>query len=66
MLREFLGKRASPSGKWIDSVVNRNLSVLMVEKMVNIISTLLENFLAEKDGARRGYAGFGELFAFVL
>ena len=48
MLCEFFRERSSSGSKWIDRIVYGDLSVLMVEKVVNVVTTFFEDLLAEK------------------
>ncbi len=52
MSREFLGQRASSAGRGVHRVVNGHLSVLVVQPGVNVLATLLQDFLPQND--RRG------------
>lgn len=48
MLREFLREGTSSRSKRIDRIVDCDLAVLMVEKMVDVVSTFLEDLLTKK------------------
>ena|SRR6478735_787245 len=54
MLRKLLGQRSSSVGGRVNSIVNGNLSIFMVEPGVNIFSALLQDLLAQNDRGRRG------------
>jgi hypothetical protein len=47
MLCKLLSQRSPPTGKWIDSIVDCDLAILMIEPCVDIFSALLQNLLTE-------------------
>jgi hypothetical protein len=57
VLREFLSQRASAAYRWVDGVVNCNLTVLMVQPRVDVLAALLEDLLPQN---YRGGSGIGK------
>jgi hypothetical protein len=53
VLCEFLCKGSSSTSQRIDSIVDRDLAVLMIQPGVNIFSALLQDLLAKHDGRGR-------------
>lgn len=47
MLRKFLRKRPPPRGQGVYGVVYRNLALFMIQEMINILTALSHNLLAE-------------------
>lgn len=47
MLCEFLCKRTAPRRQGVDGIVNRNLALFMVQKVVNVFTAFPDNLLAE-------------------
>lgn len=46
---ELFGKRAAASSGRIHSVIDRNLAILVVKPSIDVLTTLLQDFLAEHD-----------------
>lgn len=49
VLGEFFCKRSSSTGKRVDSIVDRNLAIFMVQPGVDIFAALLEDLLTKHD-----------------
>lgn len=53
VLSEFLSKRAPSICSRIDCVVDGHLPIVVVQPRVDILTALLQDFLAQNDGGRR-------------
>lgn len=54
MLSEFLSQGTATSRGGVDSIVDRNLSILMVQPGVDVLTALLKDLLTKNDRLRRG------------
>lgn len=50
VFRELLGQRSPASSSGVHSVVDGNLTILMVKPCIDVFATLLEDLLAQHDG----------------
>lgn len=54
MLSEFLSQGSATSRGGVDSIVDRDLSILMVQPSVDVLTALLKDLLTKNNRLRRG------------
>jgi len=47
VISEFFSQSATASSSWVDGIINGDLTILMIQPGVDVLSALLEDLLAE-------------------
>ena len=54
MLGKLSVKRVASLGQWVDGVINSDLTILVVEPLIDVLAALLQDFLSEQYRLGRG------------